>query len=514
MRGNTSVATHVAEIFTRVPIVAGLVGTAIAISMCVLSFDTLWQGRAQALANARRSSANLVATISSDIARNIESSDLSLRELVQGVQDPAVMRLPPGLRDRILFDGATARSNIGGVFVMNSGGGIEAARDPSRHEPLTFADRDYFRVHVARDDVGLFISPPYSSRLRGGSSSIALSRRINASDGSFAGVGVIALKLDYFASLVSDIDVGNAGSAFVIQDDGVVLARKPPAPAGKEKLIGRSPTFHLMTGAPSGSYVSVSRIDGVRRLYTFSRVPGTSLIVVVAPAEDDVLAAWRRRSMVIGGLTLFFGVAFMAVSWLLTIALRARSIAMEKIKRLAGTDPLTGLNNRRALTRHLQDDWRRARRANHPVSALFIDVDYFKRYNDTYGHASGDDALVAVAHHLQRSVHRPGNIVARYGGEEFVVILPGTAAEAAVGFARRVCASIQELAIPNTAAPGHVITVSVGCATAHPVAMNDDPFALLSEADNALYAAKRAGRNRAVHIDDLTAMTSVNQALH
>ena len=130
MRRNSSIAMRFAETFSRVPMLAGIIGTAIAISMAVLSFAALWQGRAQALRNAHQASANLVATLSADIARNIESSDLSLRTIVSGEQNPAVMALPPDLRKLVLFDGATAMNYVGGAFVMNREGRIVIERDP------------------------------------------------------------------------------------------------------------------------------------------------------------------------------------------------------------------------------------------------------------------------------------------------------------------------------------------------------------------------------------------------
>ena len=502
MRRNSSIAMRFAETFSRVPMLAGIIGTAIAISMAVLSFAALWQGRAQALRNAHQASANLVATLSADIARNIESSDLSLRTIVSGEQNPAVMALPPDLRKLVLFDGATAMNYVGGAFVMNREGRIVIERDPSEHAELLFNDRDYFKVHAENPHAGLFISGPYDSRLRNGAASLAMSRRIDAPDGAFAGVAVIALNVAYFRTLLSRVGVGRSGSAFIVQQDGVMIARKPVSPADSSNNVARSPTFAAMKDAPSGSYISTSPLDGVRRLYTFQRVPGTHLIVAVAPAEDDVLQAWRQRSIVIGGLTLMFGSCFIVLSWLLAMSLRSRAIAQEKLQRLAGTDALTGLCNRRALDRRLDEEWRRARRTDQPVSMLFIDVDYFKLYNDTHGHSMGDDALVAVADCMQNSVKRPGDIVARYGGEEFVVVLPGTPGSSAFAFAERLRVKVESLAIPNSAAPKGVLTISIGCATASPRQI-DDALKLINSADTALYLAKRAGRNRAIHEDSV-----------
>jgi len=502
MRRNNSAAMRFAEAFSRFPVLAGLIGTAIAISMAVLSFAALWQGRAQALQNAHQASANLVATLSADIARNAEAIDLSLRTIVSGAQNPAVMALPPDLRKLVLFDGATGMTYVGGAFVMDREGRIVIERDPSQHADLLFNDRDYFKDHAEHADAGLFISGPYASRLRKGVASLAMSRRINAPDGSFAGVAVIALNVAYFRNLLSRVNVGRSGSAFIVQEDGVMIARKPALPSDETGYVAKSPTFSAMKDAPSGSYISRSTIDGVRRLYTFQHVPGTHLIAAVAPAEDDVLSAWRERSVVIGGLTLMFGGGFIVISWLLAISLRSRAIAHEKLQRLAGTDALTGLSNRRALDRRLDEEWRRARRADQPLSALFVDVDYFKLYNDTYGHAMGDDALIAVADCIQNSAKRPGDIVARYGGEEFVIVLPGAASSGAFTFAERLRVKVEELAIPNSAVPKGVLTISIGCATASPRHAND-ALKLLNSADAALYLAKRAGRNRAIHEDSV-----------
>ncbi|MDR5740454.1 MULTISPECIES: sensor domain-containing diguanylate cyclase [unclassified Caballeronia] len=504
-RRNNSAWLRVADVFSRFPLLAGIIGTAMALSMGVLSFAALWQGRAQALQNAHEASANVVATLSADIARNVESSDLSLRTIVSSIENPEVAKMAPALRPLVLFDGATAASYIGGAFVMNAQGRITDARDASDRANLWFSDRGYFKAHEQNANVGLYISGPYESRLRDGKPSLALSRRINAPDGSFAGVAVIALNTSYFDLLLSRVNVGRAGSVFIVQRDGVMLARKPPLQgdgAGNARNVSVSPTFVAMKDQPSGSYIATSALDGVRRLYTFVRVPGTNLIAAVAPAEDDVLEGWRHRSTIIGGLTLMFGGGFIAISWLLAISLRSRATALEKLQRLAGTDALTGLSNRRALDRRLGEEWRRARRADQPLSALFVDVDYFKLYNDTYGHAMGDDALVAVADCIQHAVKRPGDIVARYGGEEFVIVLPGATAASAVMFADRLRKKVESLAISNSGSPKGFLTVSIGAATAMP-RQGSDALKLLNSADAALYRAKRAGRNQAIHEDSL-----------
>jgi diguanylate cyclase (GGDEF)-like protein len=278
-----------------------------------------------------------------------------------------------------------------------------------------------------------------------------LSRRVNAPDGSFAGIALLALNVAYFNSLLDKLNVGAEGSIFIVHEDGTMIARKPFRDDLPGRSVAGSPTFPRMANAMSGSYAAISPVDGVRRLYTFSRVPGTPFIVGVAPAEEDVLEPWRERSRIVGALTLLSGLSFVAVSWLLALSLRERARAQEELVRLAGTDALTGLPNRRAFDERMDDEWRRGRRAGTPLSVLFIDVDYFKPYNDTYGHALGDDALATVAHSIATAVRRPGDVPARYGGEEFVVLLPDTPQEGALHIAEAIRQHVQACAIPHRA---------------------------------------------------------------
>jgi len=163
--------------------------------------------------------------------------------------------------------------------------------------------------------------------------------------------------------------------------------------------------------------------------------------------------------------------------------------------RLAATDPLTGLSNRRVLDTRLDEEWRRARRSGQSLSALFIDIDHFKQFNDVYGHASGDEALTAVAECISATVLRPLDLVARYGGEEFAVILPDTAAEGALYLAEKIRRKVQNLRVVHGDGDAIAVTVSIGCATCVP-AEGANALDLLAAADRQLYAAKAAGRNR------------------
>lgn len=168
--------------------------------------------------------------------------------------------------------------------------------------------------------------------------------------------------------------------------------------------------------------------------------------------------------------------------------------ANERLRLLSEVDELTGIANRRSLDQHLAQEWRRARRHLTPLSLIMIDIDWFKEYNDRYGHPAGDDCLRQVAAAFDACLQREGERVARYGGEEFCVILPQTTGEGAVACAARLQRAIADLALPH---PRGRVTLSLGVATCAPPDMCTESE-LLAMADQALYEAKNTGRNRYV----------------
>ena len=183
----------------------------------------------------------------------------------------------------------------------------------------------------------------------------------------------------------------------------------------------------------------------------------------------------------------------------LTGSLRDRNRQLRDARRqltdLANVDELTGLGNRRLVNKVLQEEINRARRVGGQISLILLDVDFFKNYNDTYGHPAGDTVLQRLADLMQRAATRAGEVVARYGGEEFLLILPGASESSAVRTANRLKELVIEERIPHgTSEVAEFITVSQGVITVSPDA-NTQPMELVQAVDECLYKAKDSGRN-------------------
>jgi diguanylate cyclase (GGDEF)-like protein len=166
------------------------------------------------------------------------------------------------------------------------------------------------------------------------------------------------------------------------------------------------------------------------------------------------------------------------------------------LEQMAMLDSLTGIPNRRRFNQVLEQEWRRCMRDGAPLSLIVVDVDHFKAFNDTYGHAAGDEVLRRIAHTLQTSLRRPGDFVARYGGEEFVILLPGINSEGASILCEHARADIEAEHIPHAVSDvSPWITISLGGATCIPKETSVIAE-LFSLADSWLYEAKHGGRNR------------------
>ncbi|MBF8276326.1 MAG: diguanylate cyclase response regulator [Candidatus Brocadiaceae bacterium] len=166
----------------------------------------------------------------------------------------------------------------------------------------------------------------------------------------------------------------------------------------------------------------------------------------------------------------------------------------EQLVKLSNQDKLTGISNRRHFDEYFDVEWRRNMRNQTPLTIIMADIDYFKRFNDTYGHLAGDVCLVKVAEVLNSVLQRPGDLAARYGGEEFVGVLSNTNAAGAHQIAEAFRSGVEKLAVPHSGSPLGCVTASCGVAAMVPDAAVL-PSELIALADKHLYVAKDSGRN-------------------
>ena len=184
------------------------------------------------------------------------------------------------------------------------------------------------------------------------------------------------------------------------------------------------------------------------------------------------------------------------------IAERRLQLANKELERQATEDSLTRLHNRRHFDQTLNVEWRRQARGRSQVALIMCDVDFFKKYNDHYGHQAGDSCLRAVAESIRKCVRRPGDLIARYGGEEFAIVMPETDIGGALHIAEMIRQELAAKRIPHSCSSvAPFVTISCGIASMFP-SVNIQPHMLIQKADQALYRAKQKGRNCTVSFQD------------
>jgi diguanylate cyclase (GGDEF)-like protein len=287
------------------------------------------------------------------------------------------------------------------------------------------------------------------------------------------------------------------------------MARLPFAQEDLGKNLAGSSLYALLHANRVGTTEMRSPVDGVQRLISYQHLPDHPMLMAVAVSEDELLQDWRTASIIqsawILSLCVLIGaagsriVALVRLRWKTELSLQRAHGELERanaqLAELARNDGLTGLANRRHFDQQFDLAFRQAARHDRPLALIMIDVDFFKRYNDLYGHPEGDRCLQRVARAIQAAVRRPGDVVARYGGEEMVVLLPETDDAGGAIVAESIRAAVLALDIPHEGNPVGRVSISAGVAARIVGDRAIDGAGLLKRADRGLYAAKAAGRN-------------------
>ncbi|UCJ16938.1 diguanylate cyclase [Pseudomonas sp. MM211] len=401
--------------------------------------------------------------------------------------------------------------DVQGFTVVGPDGRALITTIPDPNTTYSAADRDYFALHRENRNYGLFIGAPIQSRMTG-EWVISLSLRLNDANGEFRGVVLATLLIERFVDFYQTIDLGTEGVIGLVKRDGTILARSQLSTESYAVNVSKSPVLRMINddGVTRGNMVLTAMLDGVRRIYGFDSSAEYPIVVAAAVSEEQALQAWRHRAQQTWGLSGIVLLLFVSMACLIWRALgrqgemeaslkgmhRDLAEANHALEIIAGEDALTGLATRRRLDEALQAAFSSAATQGQPLSFVLVDVDYFKRFNDQYGHPAGDEALKQVAAVLKRHAKRSADTTARYGGEEMALILPGAESASALAVAERIRADVEALAIANEGSPYANLTLSIGVASCVPGRDMPTPAALVAAADVALYAAKGAGRNR------------------
>jgi len=451
---------------------------------------------AQAATDHVESALNKVAWTLDGIADRVQTSG------VEGMQGDSLRRF-------MLTRVQLKDSPLHGLFVVDRDGRHVLATVDRPRSGAGSARHPWFVHHRTHPGGAIHVGHPVLNHASG-QWILTVSRRIDDRQGNFAGAVLAMIPVQYFQDYYARLTLGPQGMLVLATADGTVVARTPASALPVGASVQASPIYRhaLASGKDSGSIMLPTASDGIERLHSYRRSKAYPLLVDAALAKGDILAGWWRVTWQEGAvLGCVMAGAYLVALWLigqlrvrerLERELRSAQAALESqnaaLERMAHTDGLTGLYNRRHLDERMAAEVARAARERASLSLIMIDVDFFKRYNDTYGHAAGDDCLRTVARVLAATVNRPADLAARFGGEEFAVLLPNTSAEGARQLAEAICRGVYATGLEHRASDYGTLSISAGVATVVP-APGEGVRALIEAADAALYQAKAAGRN-------------------
>lgn len=508
----------------HIRIAAVIVGFAVTLVgvLWLLTFSRITFEHRAELAAVTRDNTNLVKAFEENVRRNLLAIDDTLLYVKEEFEDHGTV--DPELIARVK---KTKAISVIHLSVTDETGIIVASSLPSLIG-VSVASGEYFRYFTANADDRPYFAKPVIGQVTQ-EWIFHMSRRLNKPDGSFAGALTIGVDPAYFSGFYRAMGLGDAYAVGLVGLDGYMRVRQ----AGDRQDIGtdirQAPLFRHLKEAPAGSFADATVVDGQRRIFSYQTMPDYPLVLVVTVREADAMADFYQRrlgycltaaavTLLILAFSIFLG-RLVAQKAAAEEALRQANEQLEarvserteelaaanqELLRLSVLDGLTGIANRRSFDQYLEREWKGAMRRKKRLVLLLADIDFFKAYNDTYGHLFGDDCLKTVATAIRSRVKRATDMVARYGGEEFAVVLPSADETGAMIIAEDIRKYIEDLAIEHKSAPGGRLTISLGVAAVVPRPGQSEQD-LLTLADNALYAAKRAGRNRVERAIDLDA---------
>jgi diguanylate cyclase (GGDEF)-like protein len=468
-----------------------------------------WNARALQLSEKRIATSNMTRALAQHAETTVKAADTVLVGMVERMQADGRGAAYLERLQQLMMLRVAELPLLHGLFVVDEDGRQLANSQRSPVDPADRAAREYLLYHRDHPDRGPHIAP-YLRSPSTGDWIMTVSRRIEHPDGSFAGVAVVTIEREHFKRFYDSFDIGRQGTIFLALDDGTLLARRASQSTNRIN-IADGPVFReYREKGPVGTAMLTARADNVERLYSYRQLETYPLIVATALSKDEILDNWWQDTWrnfagilllaAVFGLLGYRLVNQISIREQLESELREAKHALEalngSLKTLALHDGLTGLANRRHFETALETEFSRAMRNGTSLALVMLDVDYFKQYNDLYGHPAGDECLKKISQAVRTVQHRAGDLTARYGGEELAVLLPRTDLAGAMAVAEKIRCAISALEIAHAASSAGIVTISAGVGAYIPLRDGKTALALVRAADQALYAAKTNGRDQ------------------
>lgn len=329
-----------------------------------------------------------------------------------------------------------------------------------------------------------------------GQSVLVLTRNLMSPAGEFLGGVMSVIELRQAQHRFDAYSLGAGETVALLDDTQVLLARRPlQADAIERRVLTPVPPDIVLSPVSGANPAVQADIDGRERIFGFNRIEGLPFVVAYGFDRALALQDWKRRAIELGfGYFALLGLALLAARahWSMRLQ-RDELIASRAIlHELSMRDPLTGLYNRRFLDASLSRELARAERDRQPLAIIMLDIDFFKRVNDRFGHAAGDEVLRGLAELLTRGA-RKSDLICRYGGEEFLAVMPNMSKEHALERAESWRRQLEQMPVDHA---GVKISITLSAGVAVFPEHGDTPGLLVTRADEMLYRSKQEGRNR------------------
>ncbi|RSZ56247.1 GGDEF domain-containing protein [Massilia atriviolacea] len=480
----------------------------VCISLVAVQGWSIYSARETQLAQSAASTANMARALADHADSTIELVDTILAGVVESVEHDGITHYGERLHLH-LIDHVSRTPSLQGMYIYDAKGNwaLHSLRDPV--PVFNNADREYFIYHKTHKDKLAHVGAPVRSRSTD-TWVLPVSRRLENKDGSFAGVALATIQLSFFRTFYDSFDIGNYGTITLSTDTGALVMRRPFQQEQMGRSIATEPLFKQWRerGTLGSAAVPVD-MDAAERMYTYRNLRRYPLFVAVGLSTDETLANWWANAYL---STAWVVILLLILCWMglrlfrqvtlrdeLEEQLRNAQLALvtknRSLKLLARNDGLTGIANRRLFDARLDAEFNRATRDGTSLALVLLDVDFFKKYNDHYGHPAGDACLQFIGQCIRTGRRRAGNLAARVGGEEFAILLPNTDLYGAIVVAEAVRRSIVTAGREHAANPAGIVTISCGVHALVP-SRDMDSKQLVEAADKALYLAKSTGRNR------------------